>query len=133
MLKMISWHDFLTTIAVLTVFYYLAVLTLFYKQDILALAQGKNPGQQPGGEKKEEKPELFKATEKAISVLTSALQEVKIGGGNKTQLMAAAKATLKKYDYLKGTPYAIAVNHFLLRETSNSIPLTEEEIRELWE
>ena len=132
MLRMISWQSYLTLIAVLTALYYLVITIIFYRHDLLALAggHGKAPKE---GDKKDEKPELFKATEKAIGMLTGSLQEIKINGGNKADVLSTAKDVLKKYAYLKGTPYAIAVNHFLLRETSTSIPLTEEEIRELWE
>ena len=136
MLKMISWMNFLTWMGTLAVAYYLVVVARYYQREVMALLTGKTLKARPSGLKEQpgdKKPELFTAIEKAIAALRESLREVMAEGGNREDALAAAKEILRKYAYLKGTPYAIAIHHFLLRETYQSVQLNEDEVKGLWD
>ena len=136
MLKMISWMSFLTSMGTLAIAYYLVVIARYYLQDLIAFFTGKTLKVRPSGSKDQpddKKPELFTAMEKAIAALRESLREVMAEGGNREDALAAAKEILRKYAYLKGTPYAIAIHHFLLRETYQSVQLNEDEVKGLWD
>jgi hypothetical protein len=136
MLKMISWISLLTWMGILAVAYYLVVVARYYQREVMAFLTGKTWKVHPSGTKDqgdEEKPELFTAMEKAIAALRESLQEVTAGAGNREDAIAAVKGILRKYAYLRGTPYAIAIHHFLLRETYESVRLNEDEVKGLWD
>jgi hypothetical protein len=135
MLKMISWMSFLTWTAILVGAYYLLVFVRYYHRELIGLFSGKTSkadssvSEEQRGDKK---PELFTAMEKAISALKEGLQEVE-AAGTKDDVLDAAKGILRNYNYLKGTPYAVAIDHFLLQETYQSVRLNEDELKGLWD
>jgi hypothetical protein len=136
MLKMISWTGFLGWMGILAVSYYLIVLARYYRREAVALLTGKKlKSQLPESQNQDQdkKPVFFSAMEKAIAALTESLREVTAGGGNKDDALYAVRGVLRNYAYLKDTPYAIAIHHFLLLETNQSVRLNEDELKGLWD
>jgi hypothetical protein len=136
MLKMISWMSFLSWMGILAVAYYLVMFARYYQREIVGFLTGKTLKARPSGSKEQpddKKPEFFTAMEKAIDALTESLQEVTASAGNREDALVAIKEVLRKFAYLKGTPYEIAIHHFLLRETYQSVQLNEDEVKGLWD
>ena len=136
MLKMISWLTFITAGLFLLLAYYAVVAIRYYRSEIAALLKGKMIHTKVAGHPQSEadkKPELFKGMEKAIVALKESLPGASADGSNREEVLAILKRILRQYGYLKGTPYAIAIDHFLLRETNQSVRLNEEEVRGLWD
>lgn len=142
-------------VAGLTVVYYVYVGLRFYWRDILEVFMGKGGGARPGnkngfagvvedsgqptlfkaeGPAPGQSPELFKVTEKVISLLKGVVSQGMVSGTGKEELMDHFRGVLGSYGQLKGTPYEQAINNFLVRTCAAnfSFVLDGEMLRRLW-
>jgi hypothetical protein len=131
MLKTVSWREFLTWMSIATAIYYLALLVRFYSGSVRRKGPPIEEAAPEEGDPNK-KSQLFNGTEKALAALGQGLQACKAKGMSRDGTIAAISDILKKYGYLKDTPKRAVIDHYLERETHESVRLTEGEVKKLW-
>ncbi|MDP4255358.1 MAG: hypothetical protein Q8938_15220 [Bacteroidota bacterium] len=142
-----TWRVFLTWMSIATAIYYLALLFVFYKWSFIrggASAEGALAAGTQGAEPQtvelawevgdpDKKSELFNGTEKALAALGQGLQVCQAKDMSRDGTIAAISEILKKFRYLKDTPKKAVIDHYLERETHESVRLTEGEVKGMWD
>lgn len=151
MLSSISWSDFLTTIAILSVLYYLVILSIYFRKDAVSFFSSANADSsgirlgQDGNDRPLSYNEMTAATGKEDPYLTGKvhelLEDVKqlllTAVQAKTireELFMALQILLRNYSILKDLPITTEINDHIklqLKDTC-SITLSDAEMNMLW-
>lgn len=163
MLNSISWTDYLVFIVLLLIAYYLFVALKFYSFELSSLLKGKRPSvafatetaadEVIDGSKhfQDNQVELFPTynryapqaqetddTFQKVEELTDKLKKViEDAASNKTikeEFILSLQLVLKKYHFLKGSPFLVAINNLIASECDkyNFIQLSADERVMLW-
>jgi hypothetical protein len=160
MLRSISWGQFITFLLLAGVVYYLYVFVRYYRREGIGFLakMRERAGQEAGAspidtdksqvaegpvqtrlfDTKESKPgqaaELFNVMEKVVELLKGVVAQGIVDGDEPGLMMEYFRQILSKYGYLKGTPYQVAINNFLIRTCSKSFSMVlgEQELESLW-
>jgi hypothetical protein len=144
MLKSISWAACIETLLSMAGIYYLVIGLMYYRKEIVALVKGKGlgssrekatPGEADTGNKPADNtPEDFLLTERIVSELKVVIKKVMDDQVEREDLLGSIAHSLEGHGHLKNTPYAVAINHFIVFEceTNYSVHLNEEEVMKLW-
>lgn len=141
MLKNISWSNFLLTIAMLTIGYYLIIGLVYYRSSIQAIfRRGRSPSNvasdQDGAQEQRDPASVrddFASTKEAIDKLKSVIERAAADGVDRQDLLHVVSFHLEPYKILHGTAFGVAINNSITRELDQcGHNLSEDELDAIW-
>lgn len=163
MLNSISWTEYLAFVVLLLIAYYLFVGLKFYSFELSALLKGKRPSGALAIETAEddvidgskhfqdnqvelfptynryapqvqETDDTFQKVEELTAELKKVIEDAVSNNIIKEEFILSLQLALKKYHFLKGSPFLVAINNLIASECDkhNFIHLTADERVMLW-
>lgn len=130
MFSQISWTDYISTTAIVTIFYYAVISLKYYRHDILYYVSVKSPTGDGSGFIKaiEAKPGLIAFTDE----LSAFLAESSNIGNEKESVLSGIQRLLKRHPFLYTDKQTI--NHLIASQCEQycSVILSDVEMEELW-
>lgn len=149
----ISWNNYIISVIVLLVIYYLFIGFRYYRSDLLELLSGTKSTQtdrvsfidlqtirpeqtqhQANLKQAFEKQDLFQVTQSVGDEIMAYLNEAGRDTLNKEDIIQSMKSLIAKYPSVKDSAFRDAIQNLIIKEceTNCSIHLSEEEISALW-
>ena len=163
MLNSISWTDYLVFVVLLLIAYYLFVALKFYSFELNFLLKGKRPSVALANETAEdveidgsnnfhdnqaelfptynryapqakETDDTFQKVEELTAKLKKVIEDAASNNTIKEEFILSLQLVLKKYHFLKGSPFLVAINNLIASECDkyNFIQLSADERVMLW-
>lgn len=130
MFSQISWIDYISTIAIVTIFYYAVISVKYYRHDILYYVSVKSATGSDSGFIKgiEPKPGLIAFTDE----LTAFLAESSNTGNEKQSVLSGIQRLLKRHPFVDTDKQTI--NQLIASQCEQycSVILSDVEMEELW-
>ena len=163
MLNSISWTDYLVFVVLLLIAYYLFVALKFYSFELNSIFKGKRPSVALATEtaadvdtdssknfqdnqaelfptynryapQPEDTDDTFQKVEELATKLKKVIEDAASNNSIKEEFMLSLQLVLKKYQFLKGSPFLVAINNLIASECDkhNFIQLSADERVMLW-
>lgn len=163
MLNSISWTEYLVFVVLLLIAYYLFVGLKFYSFELSSLLKGKTPSVALATEtaadavidgsenfqdnqaelfptynryapRPQETDDTFQQVEELTTELKKVIEDAASNNTIKEEFILSLQLALKKYHFLKGSPFLVAINNLIASECDkyNFIRLTADERVMLW-
>jgi len=134
MLHNISWTSYATAMGWTIAIYYTAIAVVYYRTDIIVKAKAllsskrANPLQDAIARSN---PDLYPVAHVLRDKLK--MRFSKLDKQDKNEWLQVAQTCFKEFPQLKGTPFQVAINNFILQESKIlSLALSEDELNMLW-
>ncbi len=130
MLSEISWQQYIVTLLVATVLYYLFIWIVFFKAK-LSLLPGITNLRNFSVQADDEPDEVMTTAQHIMDELRPVFD----GRSNKNELLLALQLKLKKYNEWEEPGFRDTINNFIVMQSQSkcSIRLAEEDKRVLWQ
>lgn len=128
MLAQISWTNYILTILLLSIVYYVFIAYKYYRKDIVKIFAGKKIN---GGESFSmdfQIPMLQSFTVEVRAFLFEAIRN----NLNKEEIMGSIQMLIRKYPGVKDITFRNSVEHTIIEESGASIHLSENDLSDLW-
>lgn len=162
MFNHISWATYLAVISLASIAYYLFVCIKYYSPELLSFLSGKRERsvdrvskeheiQRPNFQTEQTYPDLYQSDSKyapqvqetddtfqQVEELTTKLKELISNAASKNSIkeefILSLQIFLKKYRFLKGSPFQIGINNLIASECDKYayMPLSSDEVKMLW-
>jgi len=127
MLSSISWQQYIVTLLIATLLYYILVWIVFYKAKIPSLI---NNGRTRFHQGEDQPDEVLTTAQHIIDEIKPLFK----GRRNANELLIALQQQLKKYNQWEEPGFRDTINNFIAWQSESicSIRLSERDLREVW-
>ena len=134
MLSNVTWGEYLITLIVLVVLYYLFIGYKYYREDIRWILSGNLPKRGQAGQPLA-KDDTFEELQAIVNDLKYAVLDKAGKGISKTELLTRLKYRLVNYSGLQKPAFRLAINNWIISHAKEmcGVELTEQELNNNWE
>lgn len=128
MLTHISWTNYILTILLVSIVYYVFIAYRYYRKDVLKIFAGKKITDGESFSMDFQKPMLQSFTVEIRAFLFEAIRN----NLNKEEIMGSIQMLIRKYPGVRDITFRNSVEHAIIEESGASIHLSENDLSDLW-
>lgn len=128
MFTQISWSNYITTILILSVAYYLFLAFYYYRKDVVKIFAAKKNISGENISFDFQKPMLQSFSVEVRAFLFEAIRN----NLDKGDIMRSVQMLIRKYPGVKDMTFRNSIEHLIIEESAASIHLGEQDLSELW-
>lgn len=128
MFTQISWSNYISTILILSVAYYLFLAFYYYRKDVVKIFAAKKNISGENISFDFQKPMLQSFSVEVRAFLFEAIRN----NLDKGDIMRSVQMLIRKYPGVKDMTFRNCIEHLIIEESAASIHLGEQDLSELW-